>query len=197
MHDRRSFEPFSEEDEAGWSEPYRLGLDELPRTRAGASDVVWPCPECQSLRIEIRNHGRRIGGAIGTAAGATSAFVMALSGGEAGAVVDLIAGSIGSACGAIIAGLVGGAAGCATGVVFGEVLDSNVLDNYRCRTCGHAFSNRLTRFSIRPDWPKRSTHSPSQICLALARLYASLSGVSECTSFDHGLCRRNTVAWSR
>jgi predicted RNA-binding Zn-ribbon protein involved in translation (DUF1610 family) len=143
MHDRRPFEPSGEEDEDGWSEPHRPDTAELPHIRPGASDVMWPCPECQSLRIETRNHGRRIGSAIGTAAGATSAFVMALSGGEAGAAIGLIAGPIGSACGgiagAIIAGLVGGAAGCATGAAFGDALDSNVLDNYRCRACGHTF----------------------------------------------------------
>lgn len=148
MHDRGPSEPFGEGDESGWSEPQRPDFGEIPRIRPGASEVVWPCPECQSLRIETRDHGRRIGGAIGTAAGATSAFVMAISGGEAGAAVGLIAGPIGSACGgiagAIIAGLVGGAAGCATGVVFGEALDSNVLDNYRCRACGHTFSDRQT-----------------------------------------------------
>jgi len=144
MHDRRPFESFSEEDEGIWLDPHHLDTSELPHIRPGTSEVVWPCPECQSLRIETRNHGRRIGGAIGTAAGATSAIVMALSGGEAGALVGLIAGPIGSACGgiagAVIAGLIGGAAGCATGTAFGDALDRNVLAPYRCRACGHFFS---------------------------------------------------------
>jgi len=147
MHDRRPFEPFGEddEDEDEWSDPHRSDTVELPHIRPGASEVVYPCPECQSLRIETRNHGRRIGSAIGTAAGATSVFVMTLSGGEVGAVVGLIAGPIGSACGgiagAIVAGLIGGAAGCATGAVFGKALDTNILNNYHCRACGHTFGD--------------------------------------------------------
>lgn len=145
MHNRRPFEPFDEMDNEDWSDPHRPNIAGPPHIRSGTSEVVYPCPECQSLRIEIRNYGRRIGSAIGTAAGATSAFAMSLSGGEVGAAVGLIAGPIGATCGgiagAIVAGLVGGAAGCATGAVFGKALDTNVLDNYRCRACGHIFGN--------------------------------------------------------
>jgi len=144
MHDRRPFEPFSD-DEDDWSSPQRSHTVELPHLRPGTSEVVYPCPECQSLRIEIRNYGRRIGSAIGTAAGATGAFAVSVSGGEVGAAIGLIAGPIGAACGgiagAIIAGLVGGAAGCATGAVFGKALDNNIFDNYRCRACGHIFGD--------------------------------------------------------
>jgi len=145
MHERRPFETFDEMDENDWSDPHRPDVAGLPHLRPGTSEVIYPCPECQSLRIETRNYGRRIGSAIGTAAGATGAFAMSLSGGEIGAAVGLIGGPIGSACGgiagAIIAGLVGGAAGCATGAVFGKALDTNILDNYRCRACGHTFGD--------------------------------------------------------
>lgn len=143
MHDRPPFWPIDDDGEDDRSNPHRPNINGLPHIRSGTSEVVYPCPECQSLRIETRNYGRRVGSAIGTAAGATSAFAMTLSGGELGAAVGLIAGPIGSACGgiagAIIAGLVGGAAGCATGAVFGKALDNNIFDNYRCRACGHTF----------------------------------------------------------
>ncbi|WP_244255700.1 complement resistance protein TraT [Burkholderia vietnamiensis] len=101
------------------------------------------CTRCQSGHIEALNYARRAGGAIGTAAGASGAVAMALSGAEVGAAVGMLAGPVGSAvggiAGAILAGLVGGAAGCVAGSSLGEVIDANILDNYRCITCGFTF----------------------------------------------------------
>ncbi|UEP28012.1 hypothetical protein [Burkholderia sp. B21-007] len=101
------------------------------------------CPHCHSTRIETLNVARKAGGTIGSVAGATGGMAMALSGAEAGAAVGAIGGPIGSIfgglAGAVIAGLVGSAAGCAAGSAVGAAIDDNILDNYRCRTCGHAF----------------------------------------------------------
>ena len=118
----------------------------FPTPPSSASAVTPPCPKCQSLRIEIRNHARKVGGASGTVAGSTSGVAFALSGAEVGATVGVLGGPIGLICGAlagaVIAGLIGGAAGCAAGAVLGEVVDEKVLNNYRCHACGYTFSSK-------------------------------------------------------
>lgn len=109
------------------------------------ADAARRCPRCQSSRIDTLNIGRKAGGTIGSVAGATSGMAMALSGAEAGAAVGAIGGPIGSIfgglAGAVIAGLVGSAAGCAAGSVVGAAIDDNMLNNYRCRSCGHVFGS--------------------------------------------------------
>lgn len=158
MHEQGPLEPSAEEEE--WLQhcrrPHESGEppddrhlgDELPRFHSGTRGAIYPCPACHSLLTERRHRARRIGGAIGAAAGATSAAAAALSGAEIGAVAGSLGGPFGALCGAIagamIAGLAGAAAGCATGAALGESLDQKVLDNWRCRACGHTFS-------IRPD----------------------------------------------
>ncbi|CAD6557047.1 hypothetical protein LMG28140_06050 [Paraburkholderia metrosideri] len=158
MHDQRPLESSGDDEE--WLQHCRRAHDpreppddrhpgdELPRYHSGTSSVIYPCPACQSLQTEPRHRARRIGGAIGAAAGATSTAAAALSGAEIGATVGTPGGPFGVLCGAIagavIAGLAGAAAGCATGAALGETLDQKVLDNWRCRACGHTFS-------IRPD----------------------------------------------
>lgn len=121
---------------------------EPPRYRPDTGEVIYACPACESFRTEARHIARRIGAAIGAAAGGTSAAAAAFSGAELGATAGTLGGPLGVLCGgiagAIIAGLAGAAAGCATGAALGESLDSEVLDNWRCRACGHLFS-------IRPD----------------------------------------------
>ncbi|KGS39086.1 hypothetical protein X961_5847 [Burkholderia pseudomallei MSHR5613] len=119
---------------------------ESPRFRAGKGDLVWPCPSCESFRTEQRHLARRICSAVGAAAGATSGAAAVLSGAETGALVGALSGPIGAMCGgvagAILAGLVAGAAGCATGAAFGETLDHQVLNNWRCLACGRTFTVR-------------------------------------------------------
>lgn len=133
MHDR----------EPAQASPPPFG-QELPRRRPGTDDVMYACPACESFRTEPRHVARRIVGAIGTAAGATSAAAAALSGAEFGAATGTLGGPLGVLCGsiagAIIAGLAGAAAGCATGAALGETIDRKLLDNWRCRVCGHTFS---------------------------------------------------------
>ena len=108
------------------------------------NDVARRCPHCSSSRISTLNIGRKAGSTIGSVAGATSGMAMTLSGAEAGAVVGAIGGPLGSVfgglAGAVIAGLLGSAAGCAAGSAVGAAIDENVLDNYRCLSCGHTFS---------------------------------------------------------
>lgn len=105
------------------------------------------CPHCGSSHIDTLNVGRRAGSAIGSVAGATSGFAMALSGAEAGAAVGAIGGPVGAVfgglAGAVVAGLLGSAAGSVAGSAVGGVLDDNVLDNYRCQSCGHCFGSAL------------------------------------------------------
>lgn len=121
---------------------------ELPRYRPGTGEVIYACPACESFRTEPRHIARRIGGSIGATAGGISAVAAALSGAEIGAAAGTLGGPFGVMCGsiagAVIAGLAGAAAGCATGAALGETVDQKVLDNWRCRACGHTFS-------IRPD----------------------------------------------
>ncbi|WP_242448915.1 hypothetical protein [Burkholderia metallica] len=101
------------------------------------------CPQCGSTRIETLNVGRK----IGSVAGATSGFAMALSGAEAGPAVGAIGGPVGAVfgglAGAVVAGLLGSAAGSVAGSAVGGVLDDNVFNNYRCLTCGHGFGSTL------------------------------------------------------
>lgn len=113
-------------------------------TTSSSSDAAQRCPHCNSSRITTLNIGRKAGSTIGSVAGATSGMAMTLSGAEAGAVVGAIGGPLGSVfgglAGAVIAGLLGSAAGCAAGSAVGAAIDENVLDNYRCLSCGHTFS---------------------------------------------------------
>lgn len=115
-----------------------------PTSDISGNDSHVCCPHCQSYRIETLNIARKAGSTIGSVAGATSGIAMAMSGAEVGATVGAVGGPIGSIfgglAGAVIAGLVGSAAGCAAGSAVGAALDENVLDNYLCRSCGHAFN---------------------------------------------------------
>jgi len=157
MSDRRPpYLPFNEDDQGEWlaeqlhlheREPEQTppAFDhELPRYRPDTGKVIYACPACESLRTEPRHIARRIGGAVGATAGGMSASAAALSGAELGAAAGTLGGPFGVLCGsiagAIIAGLAGAAAGCATGAALGETIDRKVLDNWRCRACGHTFS---------------------------------------------------------
>ncbi|MGG1945717.1 hypothetical protein AB1286_12985 [Trinickia sp. NRRL B-1857] len=126
--DHSSFFPFS----PGWT------AEALP-----SRDSPLQCPHCQSARIDTLNVGRKAGSTIGSVAGATSCVAMALSGAETGATVGAIGGPVGSIfggiAGAVIAGLLGSAAGSAAGSAVGAVIDDNILDNYRCLSCGSSF----------------------------------------------------------
>lgn len=108
-----------------------------------ASNASTRCPRCNSAHIDTLNVARMAGSTIGSVAGATGGFAMAISGAEAGAAVGAIGGPIGALfgglTGAVLAGLLGSAAGNAAGSAVGAAIDENMLDNYRCLSCGHTF----------------------------------------------------------
>ncbi|MGF6533226.1 DNA-directed RNA polymerase subunit RPC12/RpoP [Paraburkholderia sp. GAS206C] len=120
----------------------RSSLTPLP-SPSPSGDAPMRCPHCGSMHLETLNVARMAGGTIGSVAGATSGFALALSGAEAGAAVGAIGGPIGAVfgglTGAVLAGLLGSAAGNAAGSAVGAAIDENMLDNYRCLSCGHAF----------------------------------------------------------
>ena len=120
----------------------RSSLTPLP-SPSPSGDAPMRCPHCGSVHLETLNVARMAGGTIGSVAGATSGFALALSGAEAGAAVGAIGGPIGAVfgglTGAVLAGLLGSAAGNAAGSAVGAAIDENMLDNYRCLSCGHAF----------------------------------------------------------
>ncbi|AIP25008.1 hypothetical protein DR63_1895 [Burkholderia thailandensis E264] len=140
-HDQQvSIDPLLSEAAKPESAPMRASA----ATASSSSEPPLRCPSCLSSRIDTRNRARKAGSTIGSVAGATGGMAAALAGAETGAVVGSIAGPIGTVfgglAGAVIAGLVGSAAGCAAGSAVGGAIDDNVLDNYQCLGCGHAFS---------------------------------------------------------
>jgi hypothetical protein len=100
------------------------------------------CPKCHSAHVETRNRARKLGGAIGAVAGATSAILAAAAKARTAAV--LVSGpsalTFGGIATAIIPALISGAASSTTGVKLGEVIDEKILNNYLCHGCGHTFS---------------------------------------------------------
>jgi hypothetical protein len=98
------------------------------------------CPSCKSQRIVPRHCGKKVGGSIGTAAGAMVAVHHAKTGASMGApfgVFGLIGGGV---AGLALAGLRGGFLGGSTGISLGTLLDSKVLDAYKCLSCNLTFN---------------------------------------------------------
>jgi hypothetical protein len=108
----------------------------------GGSSMYLQCPRCRSTQIQIRNYGKKAGGAIGTVAGAASGFAAASGGARIGATVGAVAGPIGSVAGGLIGGLLGAVAGGSAGASIGEKLDESVLNNCACEQCGYTFNVR-------------------------------------------------------
>lgn len=102
------------------------------------------CPYCQSSKVITLDYGRKVGGTVGTIAGAATALPRTLIAVEAGLIASTIAGPpgfvVGTLAGYVLSGLVGGYIGNATGTALGEVIDDNILDNYRCLGCHRKFS---------------------------------------------------------
>lgn len=112
------------------------------------------CPYCHSPRIITHNYGRKVGGAIGTAAGAATAIPRTVIAVETGLIASAFAGPagffVGTMAGFVLSGLIGGYVGNAAGTALGEVIDENILDNFRCLDCDKQFS--------RPSHSERSRH---------------------------------------
>jgi hypothetical protein len=104
----------------------------------------YACPRCNSYNVEELGYGRRVGGAIGTVAGATGGAMTALLGARTGAAVGAVAGPVGAVAGgvvgALLAGLTGATVGGIAGSALGDVVDRNVLDDHHCLNCDHTFS---------------------------------------------------------
>jgi hypothetical protein len=118
------------------------------------------CPYCQSAKVITCDYGRKVGGAIGTAAGAAAAVPRTLIAIETGALAARFAGPVGliagSMAGYVLSGLIGGYFGNAAGTALGEVIDENILDNYQCLACNHKFSRpshgKHTQGASEPDF---------------------------------------------
>lgn len=102
------------------------------------------CPRCQAERVETRSYGKKIGGALGAAAGIGSGMALVLSGADIRAAIGSTGDSEGTEAGGLAQGVLAvlrsGSVGCSAGAAFGDVIDEHVLDRYRCVECGHAFS---------------------------------------------------------
>lgn len=109
-------------------------------------DVSLNCPNCQSPRVEALGYARKIGGGVGTVAGVASGAAGVLGGAEAGAALGSFAGPLGvlfgGLFGAVLGGVAGGVVGCTAGAQLGDAVDANVLQNYRCLSCGYAFGKQ-------------------------------------------------------
>ena len=71
-------------------------------------------------------------------------------GSTAGVVGGPIVSALGGMAGALLGGLIGAVSGAVAGGQVGEVLDEQVLDDYHCLDCGHAFPRRNARIAL-PD----------------------------------------------
>jgi DNA-directed RNA polymerase subunit RPC12/RpoP len=102
------------------------------------------CPHCESSRVITRNWGKRLGCAVGSAAGAVVGSTSAISGRKFGAGIEGFGGPTGMAVGgvasAVLGGLLGAACGCAAGEEAGQVFDGRIFDIYACVACGHTFN---------------------------------------------------------
>lgn len=109
-------------------------------------EVSFNCPNCRSTRVSALGYARKVGGAVGAVAGVASGAAGILGGAEAGAALGVFAGPlgilVGGLFGAVLGGVAGGVVGCAAGAQLGDVVDSNVLENYRCLSCGYTFGEQ-------------------------------------------------------
>lgn len=115
------------------------------------------CPHCHSLKIISHNYGKKVGGAIGTAAGVASVVPRTVIAVEAGIMGSALLGPpglvVGSLAGFILSGLIGGYVGNAAGTALGEVIDENILDNYECLSCNKKFNQPHHTKPVQPDAP--------------------------------------------
>jgi len=113
------------------------------------------CPRCGSPEIVSRNFARKICSVIGTFAGAAHSVAESLARPQRIPTLSSVTGPfdvpIGGFSGAVMKALLGGAAGCAAGAMVGSAIDDNILNNYKCESCGHTFSNR--HLDVDRPWP--------------------------------------------
>lgn len=101
------------------------------------------CPNCGSPHTQTRNHGKKIGGVLGTCAGVISSLSGAAKGARIGAVlafrITATTMPLNIVTAAVIGAMSGGAIGCALGSRIGDVFDAMVLNNHLCLRCSHSF----------------------------------------------------------
>lgn len=103
-------------------------------------DMTHLCPNCQSDRIGILHHGRKLGGTIGTLSGVILAVRNAQTGALIGASVGPLGVVAGGLAGLALSAFKGGIIGATTGVSLGSLIDASVLNNCKCLSCGYTFS---------------------------------------------------------
>lgn len=101
------------------------------------------CPLCGSPNTQAKNHGKKLGGALGTCLGVISSLPATAKGATAGTTIAVRAAApttpLNSITAAVLGAFTGGAMGCIAGAGLGQVIDETVLNNHRCLRCGHSF----------------------------------------------------------
>lgn len=112
---------------------------------AESPDQALSCPQCGSPNIQNKNYGKRIGGAVGTCAGAMHALSGTTQGAYLGAAAAIYVSEsenpLNCITSAVLGALVGGAVGCATGAALGKLIDQTLLNNHCCLRCGFCFQS--------------------------------------------------------
>lgn len=88
-----------------------------------------PCPYCGSTNTQTKDHGKKVGGALGTCAGVISALSSTATSTP----------SLSGVTAAVLGALASGAVGCTSGAALGVALDETVLNNHHCLRCFHSF----------------------------------------------------------
>jgi hypothetical protein len=115
--------------------------------RPGATDhntTISPtatCSHCASTRTRPLQWGRRLGGFVGSVAGAAGGAVAGCLGAPRLSTQPLQWVSLVSS--AVIGGIAAGAAGCRSGASLGDLLDDRILPNHRCLDCAKRFNHPM------------------------------------------------------
>lgn len=118
------------------------------------------CPRCRSSQIKTLNYGRKIGGFIGAITGVASGVISSLGDTKSNRLLGMYIRMppTDTLVNALLRGLQAGIAGCSIGLTLGNMIDSEILSNYKCLSCKHRFTiNKInaSHFSTQhyPDSP--------------------------------------------
>ncbi len=113
------------------------------------------CPNCHHEDRRYKNVARKVGGTVGTLAGAASGVSGILSAARIGMQIGAPAGPAGAVLTAIAAatlrGIIGATIGCEVGTALGGLIDRHVLECDSCRNCGFPFGASMRS----PTMPSR------------------------------------------
>lgn len=105
------------------------------------------CPKCESEKIDRRNHGTKVLGTVGFAAGGILGYLGKETGEKVGEKVGAAIGkrvlkseTVGEKAGSIIGGIAGAGTGMLLGEKLGNEVDKKILNNYICLKCGYTFN---------------------------------------------------------